>query len=137
MHWRTQTYPAQLLQELHCEELACQIPFLDCITPKWHRDLCLFSRQLEEYSNEAHLSAVEAAIEFSKTSHQTNPQNQHESSNSEESYADHHNPKKPIIISNNFLNVLPNCLIIHWALQMFNDPKLCFCPCSIPNLGGI
>jgi hypothetical protein len=85
----------------------------------------IFFQQLEEYSDEAHPSTVEAASEFSKTFPQTNPQIQHESSASEDTYAHHQN------ISNNLLNMLPDCPIIHWASQMFNDPKLYFCSCCI------
>jgi hypothetical protein len=40
------------------------------------------------------------------------------------------NPTKTPIITYNFLRVLPHCPIIHWASQMCNDPRLCFCPCS-------
>ncbi len=32
----------------------------------WHRDIRFFARQSEEYSNEAHLSAVKAAIQYSE-----------------------------------------------------------------------
>ncbi len=46
--------PAQLLQKIQREELVSQQPFLDCITPKWHRDLCPFTRRSEVNSNEAH-----------------------------------------------------------------------------------
>ncbi len=30
-----------------------------------------------------------------------------------------------------FFRVVPHCLVIHWASQMCNNPKLCFWPCSI------
>jgi hypothetical protein len=40
------------------------------------------------------------------------------------------NPTKTPIISKDFLIALPHCPIIHWASQMCNDPRLCFCPCS-------
>jgi hypothetical protein len=29
------------------------------------------------------------------------------------------------------MKAFPDCPIIHWAFQIFDDPKLCFCPCSI------
>ncbi len=54
---------AQTLEDQYCEEPESQEIFLDCLTPVWHRDMHLFVRQLEEYSNEALLSAVKAAIQ--------------------------------------------------------------------------
>jgi hypothetical protein len=56
---------AQTLEDQSCEEQESQQLFLDCLTPVWHRDICLFARRLEEYSNEAHLSAVMAGIQYS------------------------------------------------------------------------
>jgi hypothetical protein len=44
------TNAAQTLEDHDFEEPKSQQP--------WHREICLFARQLEEYSNEAHLSAV-------------------------------------------------------------------------------
>jgi hypothetical protein len=67
---------AQTLEDQYCEEPESQELFLDCLTPVWHRDIRLFARQLEEYSNEAHLSAVKAAIQYSETLSDTNLQNQ-------------------------------------------------------------
>jgi hypothetical protein len=64
------------LEDQHVEEPESQQPYLDCLTQVWHREIRLFARRLEEYSNEAHLSAVMAAIQFSETLHDTNPQNQ-------------------------------------------------------------
>jgi hypothetical protein len=119
------------LEEQHHEELANPYPYLDCIIPIWHRDLHLFTRRSEEDRDEAHQSAALAAIEFSMTLPQTSCLNQNESSDSEESYVAIQNPTKPFIVSKDFLDALPACPIIHWASQMFNDPKLCFCPCSI------
>jgi hypothetical protein len=40
------------------------------------------------------------------------------------------NSTKTPIISKTFLRALPHCPIIHWASQISNDPRLCFCPCS-------
>jgi hypothetical protein len=40
------------------------------------------------------------------------------------------NPTKAPIILKDFFRALPHCPIIHWASQMCNDPRLCFCPCS-------
>jgi hypothetical protein len=41
------------------------------------------------------------------------------------------NPTKAPIISKDFLRALSCSPIIHWVSQMCNNPKLCFCPCSI------
>jgi hypothetical protein len=57
--------------------------FLDGIAPIWHKDTLFFERQLEEYSNEARLSAVAAAIEFLKTPQKSNSQNNHGGSDSD------------------------------------------------------
>jgi hypothetical protein len=67
---------AQTLEDQHFEEPESQQPYLDCLTQTWHREIRLFARQLEEYSNEAHLSAVMAAIQYSKTLPDSNLQNQ-------------------------------------------------------------
>jgi hypothetical protein len=40
------------------------------------------------------------------------------------------NPTKVKIVSNDFLQVLPECPPICWPSQMMNDPKTCFCQCS-------
>ncbi len=58
---------AQTLQDQQFEDLESQELFLQCLTPVWHRDIRVFARRLEEYSNEAHLSAVKAAIQYSET----------------------------------------------------------------------
>ena len=58
---------ALTLQDQQFEDPESQELFLQCLTPVWHRDICVFARQLEEYSNEAHLSAVKAAIQYSET----------------------------------------------------------------------
>ncbi len=44
----------------------------DCITQVWYEHICLFARELEEYSNEAHLSAVMAAIQYLRLFFKTN-----------------------------------------------------------------
>jgi hypothetical protein len=49
---------AQTLEDPHFEEPESQEPFFDCITYVWHKHIRLFARELEEYSNEAHLSAA-------------------------------------------------------------------------------
>jgi hypothetical protein len=96
----------------------------------------LFAWQLEEYSNEAHLSAVMAAIQYSKTLTDTNHQNQDEfppdfEGKDDDAYSLLQNLTKAPIILNDFLRALPHCPIIHWASQMCNNPKLCFYPFSI------
>jgi hypothetical protein len=89
---------------------------------------------LEEYSDEAHLSVVMAAIQYSETLFGTNLQNQddevpdYEPSDDDDEYSRLQNPTKAPIILKDFLIALPNCPIIHWVSQMCNDPKLCFCP---------
>jgi hypothetical protein len=90
---------------------------------------------LEEYSTEAHLSTVKAAIHYSETLSDTNLQNQDGFSpdfegKDDDSYSLFQNSTKAPIISKDFLRTLPYCPIIHWASQMCNNPKLCFCPCS-------
>ncbi len=53
---------AQTLEDQQFEDQESQELFLWCLTPSRHRDKRVFARWLEEYSNEAHLSAVKAAI---------------------------------------------------------------------------
>jgi hypothetical protein len=67
---------AQTLEDQQFEDPESQELFLDCLTLVWHRDIHLFARQMEEYSNEAHLSAVKAAIHYLETLSDTNLQNQ-------------------------------------------------------------
>ncbi len=61
---------AQILQNQQFEDQESQELFLQCLIPVWHRDI-RFSRRLEEYSNEAHSSAVKAAIQYYETLLQT------------------------------------------------------------------
>jgi hypothetical protein len=84
---------------------------------------------LENYSDKAHLSAIAAAIEFSKTVQETESQFDHDSSESDNGYGHVQNPTRALIVSNEFLKALPECPTIHWPSQMFNDPQLFFCPC--------
>jgi hypothetical protein len=53
---------AQTLEDKQFEDPESQELFFQCLTHVWHRDIRVFARQLEEYSNEAHLSAVKAEI---------------------------------------------------------------------------
>jgi hypothetical protein len=66
-------------------------------------------RLLEDYSNEAHQSAIAAAIEFSNILQETESQFDHESSESEDDYGRVMNPTKAKIVSNDFLQALPYC----------------------------
>ncbi len=56
---------AQTLQDQQFKDQESQELFLQCLI--WHRDIHVFARGLEEYSYEAHLSAVKAAIQYSET----------------------------------------------------------------------
>jgi hypothetical protein len=58
---------AQTLEDPHVEEPESQQPFFDRITQVWHKHTRLFARVLEDYSNDAHLSTVIAAIHYSET----------------------------------------------------------------------
>ncbi len=87
---------------------------LDCLLPNWHKDTFIPERLLEEYSNEAHQIAVDAASEFSKTFSISDSQFDHDGSDSEGSYAKVKNPKKATTVSKDFLNALLNCPIIYW-----------------------
>ncbi len=127
---------AQTLEDHHFEEPESQEPYLDCLTQVWHRQIHLFARRLKEYSNEAHLTTVMAAIQYSETLPDTNLQNQDVfppdfEGKDDDSYSLLHNYTKAPIMWNDFLRALPHCQIIHWASQMCNKPKFCFCPCSI------
>jgi hypothetical protein len=121
-HWRINNLRIQRAKEL----------FLQCLTPVWHRDIRVFAGQLEEYSNEAHSSAVKTAIKYSETLLQSQDDEvpDYEGKDKEEDYSRLQNPTKTPIILKDFLGVLPHCPIFHWASQMCNNPQLCFCPCS-------
>ena len=58
---------AQTLEDQQFEDPESQKLFMQCLTPVWHRDIRVSARQFKEYSNEAHLSAVKAAILYSET----------------------------------------------------------------------
>jgi hypothetical protein len=125
-----------MLEDQHFEEPESQQPYLDCITQAWQSEIHLFARRLEEYSNEAHLSAVMAAIQYSETLPDTNLQSQDDDSpdfegKDDDSYSLLQNATKAPIILKDFIRALPHCPITHWASQMCNNPKLFICPCSI------
>jgi hypothetical protein len=58
---------AQTLEDQQFEDPESRELFLQCLTPVWNRDIRVFARQSEEYSNKAHSSAVKAAIQYSDT----------------------------------------------------------------------
>ncbi len=45
---------AQTLEDQQFEDPESHKLFLQCLTPVWHRDICVFARRFKEYSNEAH-----------------------------------------------------------------------------------
>jgi hypothetical protein len=126
---------AQTLKDQQFEDPESRELFLQCLTPVWHRDICIFARQLEEYSDEAHLSAVKAAIQYSETllQNQDDEGPDSEPSDDDDELSHFQNPTKTPIISKDFLRALPLCPIFHWGSQMCNNLKLCFCPCSISS----
>jgi hypothetical protein len=75
----------------------------------------VFARQSEEYSNEAHLSAVLAAIQYSETLVQSKDDEHpdYEPSDEEDDYSRLQSPTKTPIILKDFLTALPHCPIIH------------------------
>jgi hypothetical protein len=121
-------HAAQTLQDQQFEDQESQELFLQCLTPIWHRGIRVFARQLEEYSNEAHLSAVMAAIRYSETLLQSQDDEvpDYEGNDEKDELSCLQNPTKAPIISKDFLRALPHCPIIHWASQMKNNSKLLF-----------
>ncbi len=95
---------AQTLEDQQFEDPESRELFLQCLTPLWHRDIRVFSRQSEEYSNEAHLFAVKAAIQYSETLLQSQDDfsPDFEPSDEEDVYSRLQNPTKTPIISKRF-----------------------------------
>ncbi len=126
---------AQTLEDQQLEDPESKQLFLQCLTLVWHRDTRVFAQRFEEYSNEAHLSAVTAAIQYYETllQNQDDFSPDFEPSDEEDVYSCLQNPTKTPIILKHFLRALPHCPIIHWVYQMKNNPKLYFCPCSISS----
>jgi hypothetical protein len=108
-------YAAQRLDNQKFEDPDKQELFLQCLTPVWHRDICVFARQKEEYSDKAHLSAVLAAIQYLDrllpTQDDEGPD--YEPSDDKDEYLCLQNPTKTPIISKVFLRALPHCPNIH------------------------
>ncbi len=123
---------AQRLEDQESENPDKQDLFLQCLKPVWDRDIRVFAMQKEEYSDEAHISSVLKAIQYSETLVQSQDDfsPDFEASDKDDEYSHLQNPTKTPIISKDFLRALPHCPIIHWASQMKNNPELCFCPCS-------
>ncbi len=121
---------AQTLEDPHFEEPESQQPFFDCITQVWHQHIRLYARQLVGYSDEAHYSTVMAAIQYSEKIHETDEFSPDFEGKDDDRFSLHQNPTKTPIISKKKLRALPHCPIIHWASQVCNDPRLCFCSYS-------
>jgi hypothetical protein len=123
---------AQTLEDHQFEDPESQQQYLDCITQVWHIEIHLLARQLEDYSNEAHLFAVLAVIQYSEAllQNQDDEVPDYEPSHEEDEYSHLQNPTKTPIISKDFLRALSHCPILYWASQICNDPTLYVCPCS-------
>jgi hypothetical protein len=95
-----QTFRHQQFEDPESQELSLQ-----CLTPVWNRDIRVFARQLEEYSNEAHLSVVKAAIKYSETILQSQDDEvpDYEGKDEEDDYSHLQNPTKTPIIQKDFL----------------------------------
>jgi hypothetical protein len=91
---------AQKLEDQQFEDPVSQKLFWQCLTPVWHRDIHVFARQLEEYSNKARLSAVQAEIQYSETLVQSQDDEgpDYEPSDEEDDYSRLQNPTKTPII---------------------------------------
>jgi hypothetical protein len=55
---------AQTLEDQQFEDPESRELFLQCLTHVWHQHRHLYARQLEEYSGEAHLSALKVVSIF-------------------------------------------------------------------------
>jgi hypothetical protein len=77
----------------------------------------VFAMQLEDYSGEAHLSAVMAAIQYSEKVHDTDEFSPDFEGKDDDSFSLLQNPTKTPIISKDFLRALPHCPIITGHLK--------------------
>jgi hypothetical protein len=92
---------------------------MNCLLLIWHKEISISGRLLEDYSEEAHQSAIDFAIEFSTSHQEREEQSDHIGSESEDDdYGKIMNPTKVKIVSHDFLQVLPDCPPIHWPSQM-------------------
>jgi hypothetical protein len=55
---------AKTLEDQQFEDPESRELLLQCLTHVWHQHIRLYARQLEEYSNEAHLSALQVVSIF-------------------------------------------------------------------------
>jgi hypothetical protein len=94
-HWRINNF----------EDPESQQQFIQCLTPVWHRDISGFAQRFKEFSNEAHLSPVKAAIQYSETllQNQDDEVPDYEPSEEEDVYSCLQNPTKTPIILKDFL----------------------------------
>ncbi len=92
---------ALTLEDQQFEDPESKQLFLQCLTPIWHRDILVFARQFKEYSDEAHLSTVKAAIQYFKTllQNQDDISPDFEPSDKEDEYSCLQNPTKTPIVS--------------------------------------
>jgi hypothetical protein len=102
--------------------------YIECHLAIWHKEISISGRLLEDYSEEAHQSAIASAIEFSTS--QEEQLHDLGSESKDDDYGKIMNPTKVKIVSHDFLQALPECPPIHWPNLMLNDPKICFFPCS-------
>jgi hypothetical protein len=87
----------QTLEDQQFEDTESQQRFIQCLTPVRHRDIHVFARRFEEYNDEAHLSAVKAAIQYSETllQNQDDFSPDFEPSDEEDDYSQLQNPTRP------------------------------------------
>jgi hypothetical protein len=95
------------MEDQQLEGPESQQQFIQCLTPIWHRDIHVFARQYKEYSDEANLSVVKAAIQYSETllQNQDDFPPDFEPSDEEDDYSHLQNPSKTPIILKDFLRV--------------------------------
>jgi hypothetical protein len=86
---------------------------MECLLPIWYKEISISVRLVEDYSDEAHQYAIAFAIEFSKTHQEQEEHFDHLGSESEDDYEKIMNPTKIKIVSNDFLQALPECPPIH------------------------
>jgi hypothetical protein len=91
---------AQTLKDQPFEDSESQQQHLDCNTQVWHREIRCLAKWLEDYSGEAHLSAVLAAVQYSETLFQNQDDEvpDFEPADEEDQYSHLQNPTKTSII---------------------------------------
>jgi hypothetical protein len=112
-HWRINNLRIQRAKNYFCNVLH---PF--------GTETHVFARQFEVYSNEAHLSTVKVAIQYSETllQNQDDEVPDYEGKDEEDDFSCLQNPTKTPIILKDFLRALPHCPVIHWASHIKNNP---------------